>query len=67
MENMLKFLLNKYRLQVGIVLVVAVVVGGGVLVLVSSRPRSPEIQKVEEHSFDQPSEATASADPSKAQ
>lgn len=50
METLPKFLLNKYRLQVGVVLVVAVVVGGGALALASSRPRSPEIQKVEETS-----------------
>ncbi len=67
MESLVRVLLEKYRLQVGVVLVVAVVVGGGALALVSSRPRSPEIQKVEEHSFDQPGEATASAIPSKDQ
>lgn len=50
MENLPKFLLNKYRLQVGVILVVAVVVGGGALALASSRPKSQEIQKVEKTS-----------------
>lgn len=56
METLLKFLLNKYRLQIGVLLVVAIVVGGGVLALATGRSPSSEIEKV--------TEATASSAPS---
>jgi len=64
---MLKFLLNKYRLQIGIFLVLAVLVGGGVLALINSRSELPEIEKVEEVSPDSLGESTMSASPSEPQ
>jgi len=68
MESLPRFLLNQYRLQIGLFLVILVVVGGGVLIWLSARSRPPEIHKIEEHpSSDQVNEATASAIPSAAQ
>lgn len=46
MESLPKFLLNKYRLQIGIFLIVAVVVGGGVLALATSDPETSEIERI---------------------
>ncbi len=62
MENLLKSLLNKYRAQIGIFLVVVVLVGGGVLVLTTGRSKSPEIEKMAgtASSSDESSEATVS-------
>lgn len=59
MESLVRVLLEKYRLQVGVFLVVAVLVGGGVLALWSARPNPPEIHEIEE--------ATAGAVPANAQ
>lgn len=64
METLPTFILEKYRLPIGVFLVGAVLVGGGVLVLVNARPRPPEIQKIESSKLD---EATVSATPSRAQ
>lgn len=58
METLLKSLLNKYRLQVGILLVAVILVGGGVLVLITGRSTTTEIEKVSELN-----EATASSTP----
>lgn len=58
MEYLPKHLLNEYRLQLGLFLVVAVVVGGGVLALITGRSKPIEIEKVSE-----PSEATAGSIP----
>ena len=46
METLLKFLLNKYRLQVGVFLVTVVLVGGGVLALTAGRSKPSEIEKI---------------------
>ena len=43
---MLKFLLDKYRLQVGLVLVASILVGGGALALVNAGPKPSEIEKI---------------------
>lgn len=64
MESIFRILLEKYRLQIGIFLVVMILIGGGVLALLSARPNPPEIHKIEEPSSDQVGEATASAAPS---
>lgn len=58
MESLPKLLLNQYRLQIGLFLVLAIVVGGGVLALTAGRSKLIEIEKVSE-----PSEATASSAP----
>ena len=62
MENLLKSLFNKYRVQIGIFLVAVVFVGGGVLALTTGRSKSPEIEKMAGavSSSDEPSEATVS-------
>jgi competence protein ComEA len=60
MESLVGVLLEKYRLQVGISLVAAVILGGGVLAFLSARSNPPEIHKVEEPSI-QAHESTASA------
>ncbi len=67
MESLPRFLLNRYRLEIGIFLVAAVVLGGGVLALLNVRSNPPEINKVEEPASDQTSEATASTVPSSPQ
>lgn len=54
--NPFKTLLDKYRLQIGVFLVTVIVVGGGVLALISSKSESSEIEKVVV-------EATASSTP----
>ncbi len=62
MENLLKSLFNKNRVQIGIFLVAVVFVGGGVLALTTGRSKSPEIEKMAgaASSSDEPSEATVS-------
>lgn len=62
MENLLKSLFNKYRVQIGIFLVAVVFVGGGVLALTTGRSKSPEIEKMAGavSSSDEPSETTVS-------
>lgn len=47
MENLIKHLLGKYRLQIGAFLIAAVVTGGGVLALTTGRSKPSEIKKVE--------------------
>lgn len=62
MESLPKFLLNKYRLQIGIFLIAAIVVGGGVLALATSDPETSEIERISgaKPSISEPREATAS-------
>jgi competence protein ComEA len=60
MENLLQILLERYRLQIGVFLVLAVVIGGMVLTLLNARSNPPEIHKIEESSSDQLPEATVS-------
>jgi len=67
MKDLPPFLPEKYRLPVGIFLVAAVVVGGGVLTLLNARSRSPEIHKIEETPSRPESETTTSATPSETQ
>jgi len=67
MESLPKFLLNKYRLPLGVFLVLAVVVGGGVLALLNARSRSTETYKIEAPFSDQLKEVTTSATPTTAE
>jgi competence protein ComEA len=60
MENLPQILLERYRLPVGVFLVVAVVIGGVVWALLNTRSQPPEIHKIEESSSDQLPEATVS-------
>ncbi len=60
----MRFLLEKYRLQIGVFLVTVVVVGGGVLAFLNARSSSLEVQEVEKLSPDQSRQSTASATPS---
>ena len=63
MEALLKSFLNKYRPQIGIFLVVAVVAAAGVLVLTTGRSKPSEIEKIAgtTTSSSEPGEATASS------
>lgn len=47
MESLPKNLLNKYRLPLGVFLILAIVAGGGILALTGSRRGGSEIEKVE--------------------
>ncbi len=47
MESLPKALLNKYRLPLGVFLILAIVAGGGMLALTGSRRGGSEIEKVE--------------------
>lgn len=47
MESLPKILLEKYRSQLGIFLVLAILVGGGVLALIQSRPKTSKIEEIE--------------------
>jgi len=47
MEDLPKALLDRYRLQVGVFLILAILIGGGVLAWVNSGPKPPEIKKIE--------------------
>ncbi len=62
MEALLKSFLNKYRSQIGIFLVAAVLVGGGVLTLITGRSEPHEIEKISDTtpSNEDPDEATVS-------
>lgn len=57
MESLLKIPLEKYRSQIGVFLVLAILVGGGVLALTEGRSTPSEI------SVSEPIEATASSTP----
>lgn len=63
MGSLPEILLERYRPQVGVFLIVAVVVGGGVLALLNARSQPPEIHKIEDSSSNQLPEATASNSP----